>query len=396
MNKINTFKTNTQRKIRTISNAFFNKQLETATNNTLKFFSNSLKENFYPTLDISTNRQIYTTISNSIKRASKSAEKFCNKNGDLNHNKTILLKIDNMNAYMFIRTADVYNPLSGYYPRFYITFLGIEALKAKIKFINTMNYVQNYVQNNKVGVNTLYLDKNRNTPSWAISYQSVTNKGLDEIFSDTDISYISSFLKEWKANRDLYEQLNIIHKTGILLYGAPGTGKTSISKAIAKELNTDLYVVNMGDFNEAQIERIKIGMDDCDEDTSIILLEDIDCIFSTRDNLKTENQQKAAQLLLQFLDGVFSIPNTVFIATTNHIEDLDPALIRDGRFDVKIEMKNLSQETANKMCKHFKLTDEEILSILENETFPINPAYLQNKIVTRIIERSKPCLSMMP
>ena len=137
-------------------------------------------------------------------------------------------------------------------------------------------------------------------------------------------------------------------------------------------------------------------MDDCDEDTSIILLEDIDCIFSTRDNLKTENQQKAAQLLLQFLDGVFSIPNTVFIATTNHIEDLDPALIRDGRFDVKIEMKNLSQETANKMCKHFKLTDEEILSILENETFPINPAYLQNKIVTRIIERSKPCLSMMP
>ena len=225
---------------------------------------------------------------------------------------------------------------------------------------------------------------------------SVTNKGLDEIFSDTDIGYISSFLKEWKANRDLYEQLNIIHKTGILLYGAPGTGKTSISKAIAKELNTDLYVVNMGDFNEAQIERIKIEMDDCDEDTSIILLEDIDCIFSTRDNLKTENQQKAAQLLLQFLDGVFSIPNTVFIATTNHIEDLDPALIRDGRFDVKIEMKNLSQETANKMCKHFKLTDEEIPSILENETFPINPAYLQNKIVTRIIERSKPCLSMMP
>ena len=62
---------------------------------------------------------------------------------------------------MLIRTADVYNPFSGCYPRFYITFLGIEALKAKIKFINTMNYVQNYVQNNKVGVNTLYLDKNR-------------------------------------------------------------------------------------------------------------------------------------------------------------------------------------------------------------------------------------------
>ena len=74
MNKINTFKTNTQRKIRTISNAFFNKQLETATNNTLKFFSNALKENFYPTLDIGTNRQIYTTISNSVKIVSTFAK----------------------------------------------------------------------------------------------------------------------------------------------------------------------------------------------------------------------------------------------------------------------------------------------------------------------------------
>lgn len=389
MNKINNIKTTTGIKICAISNAFFNKQLELVTNDTLKFFSEQLKEKFYPTIDFGTNRQLYTSISNAVKRASKDAQKFCNKNGDLKHNKNLLLKIDNMNAYMFIRTADVYNQLAVSYPRFYITFLGIEAHKAKIKFINTINYVQNYTQNNRVGINTLYLNKNKKTPSWEISYKTVTNKGLDEIFSDIDISYINRFLKEWISNRDLYEQLNIIHKTGILLYGAPGTGKTSISKAIAKELDTDLYVVNMGDFNEEQIERIKTEMDNCDEDTSVILLEDIDCIFSTRYNLKTENQQKAAQLLLQFLDGVFSIPNTVFIATTNHIENLDPALIRDGRFDMKIEMKNLSKETATKMCKHFKLTGEETNSLLTNETFPINPAYLQNKIVTFIIDRSK-------
>lgn len=389
MNKINNIKTNTGRKIYTISNAFFNKQIELATNGTLNFFSNQLKEKFYPTIDFGTNRQLYTAISDVVKRASKDAQRFCNKNGDLKHNKNLLLKIDNMNAYMFIRTADVYNQMTGSYPRFYITFLGIEAYKAKIKFINTINYVQSYAQNNRVGINTLYLNKNKKTPSWEISYKTVTNKGLDEIFSDTDISYINRFLKEWKSNRDLYEQLNIIHKTGILLYGAPGTGKTSISKAIAKELDIGLYVVNMGDFNEEQIERIKIEMDDCDEDTSVILLEDIDCVFSTRNNLKTENQQKAAQLLLQFLDGVFSIPNTIFIATTNHIEDLDPALIRDGRFDIKLEMKNLSNETAKRMCEHFKLSEEEIKSLLDNETFPINPAYLQNKIVTHIIERSK-------
>ena len=78
--------------------------------------------------------------------------------------------------------------------------------------------------------------------------------------------------------------------------------------------------------------KIKAIKDDIEDmsgsDYNVLIFEDIDCIFSNRDNLKTDSKQQAAQLLLQFLDGVFSIPNVISIATTNHIETLDDALIK--------------------------------------------------------------------
>lgn len=223
---------------------------------------------------------------------------------------------------------------------------------------------------------------------WDINYQSINTKSIRELFTDEDIHSLMNHLNKWNESKILYEQLNIIHKTGILLYGFPGTGKTSLAKAIAKELKAPIYVVNMGDFNERQIDVIKDDIEESYENRTIILIfEDIDCIFSTRDDLKTEKQKQAAQLLLQFLDGTFSIPNVISIATTNHIEVLDPALIRDGRFDIKIEMKNISRESAIKLCHHFKVDSNDIPDLLDNEQFPINPSYIQNKILKYLLEK---------
>ena len=206
-----------------------------------------------------------------------------------------------------------------------------------------------------------------------------------------------------EAKESLQEVVDFLHNPGkythigaklpkgALLVGPPGTGKTTFAKAIAKEIKADMYIINMIDFNESQIERLKEDIEEYQDSSStiVLLFEDIDCIFSTRDKLQTEKQKQAAQLLLQFLDGVYSLSNVLFIATTNHIEFLDKALIREGRFDVKIEMPNISESTSEKLCNHFKLSVEETSAILQDETFPINPAYLQNKIVKHIIEKSK-------
>ena len=112
---------------------------------------------------------------------------------------------------------------------------------------------------------------------------------------------------------------------------------------------------------------------------SVVVLEDIDVLVSKRDNSVTSADKENFQALLQLLDGINSCKKTIFLATTNYIDRLDPALIRDGRFDIKIEMKNFDHDEAVKMCNKFE-ADSEV--ILRDEQFPINPAYLQNKIIT--------------
>lgn len=109
---------------------------------------------------------------------------------------------------------------------------------------------------------------------------------------------------------------------------------------------------------------------------SVVVLEDIDVLVSKRDNSVTSADKENFQALLQLLDGINSCKKTIFLATTNYIDKLDPALIRDGRFDIKIEMKNFDYDEAVKMCNKFEV-DSEV--ILRDEQFPINPAYLQNK-----------------
>lgn len=112
---------------------------------------------------------------------------------------------------------------------------------------------------------------------------------------------------------------------------------------------------------------------------SVVVLEDIDVLVSKRDNSVTSADRENFQALLQLLDGINSCKRTIFLATTNYIDRLDPALIRDGRFDIKIEMKNFDYDEAVKMCNKFE-ADSEV--ILRDEQFPINPACLQNKIIT--------------
>ena len=74
---------------------------------------------------------------------------------------------------------------------------------------------------------------------------------MNVVFTDTDVKMLLTHIKKWTQASEFYQRVNIIHKTGILSIGPPELGKTTLSKAIAKEIDADVYVVNMGDFNEA-------------------------------------------------------------------------------------------------------------------------------------------------
>ena len=210
-----------------------------------------------------------------------------------------------------------------------------------------------------------------------------SSKTLNSIYTDnSNKEKISNYLSKWKQSSTLFKDLNISYKLGILLYGPPGTGKTSMAKAISTLLNYDIYTVNMNHFVASVIPDIKTYVED--RNGVIILLEDIDYIFGKREKEFTQEEKARSNALLQLLDGAESMPNVVFIATTNDLDSLDEAIIRDGRFDLKICMDNIDEPTAKEMCKGLYLTAEQTTELLKDEAYPINPAYLQNKIIQYI------------
>ncbi|KAK0554364.1 hypothetical protein OC846_000679 [Tilletia horrida] len=171
------------------------------------------------------------------------------------------------------------------------------------------------------------------------------------------LSDIRAFLS--KRMRSFYAQRGVPHRRGYLLYGPPGSGKTSSIVAIAGELNLNVYALSLA--QKGLDEQLLIELaGDC-ETPCILLLEDIDAAFvgrSRTDAGGAEDEQKKEgdtigsenrvtfSALLQLLDGAASSENRVVFATTNHIERLDPALIRPGRIDVRVEYRNASRRQA--------------------------------------------------
>ena len=140
--------------------------------------------------------------------------------------------------------------------------------------------------------------------------------------------------------RTLYERFNKKLGGGILLYGPPGNGKTMIAKAVAKETGSTFFPIKFSDigskwFGETE-GKIKALFDEAGaEKSAVIFFDEIDAIASARGDDATTNRM-VAELLSQ-MDGINRARgNITIIAATNRIDNLDPAILRPGRFDEKI------------------------------------------------------------
>jgi chaperone BCS1 len=156
-----------------------------------------------------------------------------------------------------------------------------------------------------------------------------------------------------------YVGLGIPYRRTYLLYGPPGSGKSSMVWAIASHLKMDLAVVNMA---------IKGMSDDdlryCLADmpvNSLGLIEDIDCIFQERE--KTDDAHVTFSGLLNALDGVAAAEGHIMFITTNHRDKLDAALLRPGRCDMQFEIGNAD---SSQVCRLF---DRFFPAATESQTF---------------------------
>ncbi len=163
---------------------------------------------------------------------------------------------------------------------------------------------------------------------------------------------ILNFLEEFAAEKEWYQSMGISYKTGILLEGVPGSGKTSVVKALAYHLKKNLCVVSCNTLTDTSFAELLANT----PKDSIVLMEDFDSITSTKsrdDGLGMTSFGITLSGLLNAIDGVFSSDGRILIATTNCADKLDEALLRPGRFDLKENIGYADEDMVIRMFKKF-------------------------------------------
>lgn len=226
-----------------------------------------------------------------------------------------------------------------------------------------------------------------------------SNKTFENVFFKGKEEFIER-INFFEKQKSLYEKFGIPHTFGILMHGEPGTGKTSTIKALANYTRRHIISIPLHKvqnistlsnlFLKEEIDGVNVPFDrriyvfeelDCNglkdilksrkskgdfenslsqflDDTSHSTSTDVQALLQIAKKnaqstsfVNSKNNSITLGGILELLDGLLETPGRIIIITTNHPEDLDPALIRPGRIDINLEFQRALQEDIKNMYK---------------------------------------------
>ncbi|KAJ3705277.1 hypothetical protein LUZ61_008982 [Rhynchospora tenuis] len=222
--------------------------------------------------------------------------------------------------------------------------------------------------------------------------------------------HIIEDLMSFREGKEYYKKIGKAWKRGYLLYGPPGTGKSTMIAAIANFLEYDVFDLELTAIkNNMELKKIFLET----SSKSVIVIEDIDCslnLTGKRVNKKIKGKDEAEAApgaskeyenvntvtlsgLLNSIDGLWSAceDERIIIFTTNHVEKLDPALIRRGRMDMHIEMSYCTFEAFKVFARNYLgIEIHHLFSAIEKLLLEVNvsPADVAEGLMSRSLRNA--------
>jgi transitional endoplasmic reticulum ATPase len=171
-----------------------------------------------------------------------------------------------------------------------------------------------------------------------------------------EISKVREMIELPLRHPEIFDRLGINPPRGVLLHGAPGTGKTLLAKAVANESGANFVAINgpevMSKYVGEAEKKIRDLFKEAEENApTVIFIDEIDAIAPKREEVTGEVERRVVAQILALMDGLKERGKVIVIGATNRPDALDQALRRPGRFDREIELRVPDRDGRNEILQ---------------------------------------------